>query len=126
MYPHKIAKEIVELLVNTHARAWELISLTFYIPIEGLILLFQKDQKIWNNFKYALSKVTPRLASMEDWTTYEQSIAEQEPILRAELLSYPGIRAFVEWCTHQGMHTDDLDLFRFNKRPYSSFFAPKF
>jgi len=119
MYPHKLAKEIVELLTRSHSRAWDLVSSTFYLPTEALVVLFQKDQKLWNKLKYSLGKLTPQLVDDPYWELVLSQQSRAEASLRAELMAYAGIAAFVDWAKDQDMYTDQLDLFRYTKRPLS-------
>jgi xanthine dehydrogenase iron-sulfur cluster and FAD-binding subunit A len=116
MYPRKLALEIVELLTKARPRAWALVSSTFYFRDEILVKLFQKNQKIWNLFKYSLKKIEEIEADEASWRLALDRQNREETALMRDLLAFGGIAAFVAWAAKEDQYQDQYDWVRFTKR----------
>lgn len=119
MYPRKLAKEVVMLLISAHSRGWHLISSTLCFRDDILIYCFQNNQKIWNSFKYSLHQIEALCQEQGNWTRLLDFGRRGDPSLCVQLLGYKGVQDLFQLQDDHPQPTDEFDIMRFTTQALS-------
>lgn len=110
-YPIAIAQEIVDVFLTAYPRGWAVVQQLFYFRDETIYLMFQKDQKMWVQFKKVVKKVDKSLFG----TT---SITYTKQLLTALIRKYDDFKLF--WSYYNQfcyVYGDEMDYYTFVKLP---------